>query len=78
MPVPRDPQQIQLEIDAAREALATTLDELVYRGSPDRLRAKGQLAAQKWLASPAGKATLGAVGVLVTFIVVQRIRHRGR
>jgi hypothetical protein len=32
--VPRDPRQIQLEIDAARESLAATLDQLVYRAAP--------------------------------------------
>ena len=32
--VPRDPRQIQLEIDAARESLAATLDQLTYRTSP--------------------------------------------
>ncbi|MPQ98303.1 DUF3618 domain-containing protein [Modestobacter sp. I12A-02628] len=76
--MPRDPRQIQLEIDAARESLAATLDEIAYRGSPNRLKAQGQVAAQRWLESPAGKATIGAIGVLVTFVVVQRIRHRRR
>ena len=74
--VPRDPRQIQLEIDAARESLAATLDQLTYRTSPTRLKAKGQDAVQRWLQTPAGKATVGAVGVLVTIVIVQKIRHR--
>ena len=74
--VPRDPRQIQLAIDAARESLAATLDQLTYRTSPKRLRAKGQEAVQRFLQTPAGMATVGAVGLLVTFVVVQRIRHR--
>jgi Protein of unknown function (DUF3618) len=74
--VPRDPRQIQLEIDAARESLAATLDELTFRTSPTRLRAKGQEAAQRFLQTPAGMATAGAVGLLITFVVVQKIRHR--
>ena len=75
-PVPRDPRQIQLEIDAARESLAATLDQLTYRTSPTRLKAKGKDAVQRFLQTPAGMATAGAVGLLVTFAVVQKIRHR--
>ena len=74
--MPRDPRQIQLEIDAARESLAATLDELTFRTSPTRIRAKGQDAVQRFLQTPAGKATVGAVGLLLTFAVVQKIRHR--
>ena len=73
-PVPRDPRQIQLEIDAARESLAATLDQLVYRGNPSRLRAKGQAAVVHFLQTPAGMATIGAVGLLLTVSIVRRIR----
>ena len=74
--VPRDPRQIQLEIDAARESLAATLDQLTYRTSPTQLKAKGRAAVERFLQTPAGKATVGAVGLLVTIAVVQKIRHR--
>jgi hypothetical protein len=74
--VPRDPRQIQLEIDAARESLAATLDQLAYRTSPKRLRAKGRDAFQRFLQTPAGIATVSAVGLLVTFAAVQKVRHR--
>jgi hypothetical protein len=74
--VPRDPRQIQLEIDAARESLAATLDELAYRTSPKRLKTKGKDAVQRFLQTPAGQATVGAVGLLVVVVVVQKIRHR--
>ena len=73
---PRDPREIQLEIDSARESLAATLDQLTYRASPNQLKAKGQAAVVRFLQTPAGKATVGAVGVLITFVVVQKIRHR--
>ena len=73
--VPRDPRQIQLEIDAARESLAATLDQLVYRSSPTRLKAKGLAAVSSFLQSPVGMATIGAVGLLVTLSVVRRIRN---
>ena len=74
--MPRDPRQIQLEIDAARESLAATLDHLVDRGSPQRLRARGQAAVQRFLQTPVGIAAVGAVGLLLTLTVVQKIRHR--
>jgi hypothetical protein len=73
--VPRDPRQIQLEIDAARESLAGTLDQLVYRSSPARLRAQGQAAVQNFLQTPVGMAAVGAVGLLLTLAVVRRIRN---
>jgi hypothetical protein len=73
--VPRDPRQIQLEIDAARESLAGTLDQLVYRGSPQRLRAKGQAAVLHFFQTPVGMATVGAVGLLVTLAIVRRVRN---
>ena len=75
---PRDPRQIQLEIDAARESLAATLDQLAYRSSPTRLKAKGRAAVVQFFQSPAGKATIGAVGLFVTVVVVNSVRSRKR
>jgi hypothetical protein len=74
--VPRDPRQIQLEIDAARESLAATLDHLVYRSSPKRVANQGRDAALRFLQTPVGMAVIGGVGLLVSLAVVQKIRHR--
>jgi hypothetical protein len=74
--VPRDPRQIQLEIDAARESLAATLDHLAYRGSPTRLKAEGKAAVQRFLQTPVGMAAVGAMGLLLTVVIVQKIRNR--
>jgi hypothetical protein len=74
--VPRDPRQIQLEIDAARESLAATLDNIVYRGSPKRVATRGREAALRFLQTPVGMAVAGGVGLLVSLAVVQKIRHR--
>ena len=73
--MPRDPREIQLEIDAARESLAATLDQLVFRSNPSRLRAKGQAAVTQFLQTPVGLAAVGAVGLLLTVSVVRRIRN---
>jgi uncharacterized protein DUF3618 len=74
--VPRSPEQIQQEIDAARESLAATLDELSYRGSPQRLTAQGKAAALAFLQSPPGIALVGVVGLTITFVAARRFRHR--
>ena len=74
--MPRDPRQIQLEIDAARESLAATLDHLVYRSGPQRLKSQGQAVVQQFLQTPVGMAAVGAVGLLMTLVVVQKVRHR--
>lgn len=76
--MPRSPEQIQAEIDAARESLAATLDQLVHRGSPARLTAEAKARLLHWVGTPAGQATIAAAGLFVTFVVVQRVRHRGR
>ena len=71
--MPRSPEQIQQEIDAARESLAATLDELSFRGNPKRLTEQAKAKAQEFLQSPAGKATVGAVGLVVTLVVTRTI-----
>ena len=74
--MPRDPRQIQLEIDAARESLAATLDEIAFRTSPSRVKTKGREAVQRFLRTPAGKATLAGAGLLITLVIVNKIRSR--
>jgi hypothetical protein len=74
--VPRDPREIQLEIDAARESLAATLDHLAFRGSPTRLKAEGQAAVVRFLQSPAGRAAMGGLGLLASLVVVRKVRQR--
>ena len=71
--MPRTPEQIQQEIDAARESLAATLDDLAFRTSPQRLSEQGKAKVQEFLASPAGKALIAAVGSLAAFVVVRKI-----
>ncbi len=74
--MPRSPEQIQFEIDAARESLAATLDELSFRGNPKRLTAQGKAAALAFLQSPPGMALVGAVGLAVAVVVGRKIKHR--
>ena len=71
--MPRSPEQIQQEIDAARESLASTLDELAFRTNPKRLSDQAKAKGQAFLQSPPGIAVVSGVGLLVTFVVTRRI-----
>jgi hypothetical protein len=74
--VPRDPREIQLEIDAARESLAATLDQLAYKTSPKRVAGQGKAAALRFLQSPPGIAVVAGLGLLITVGTVRKVRHR--
>ena len=74
--MPRDPREIQLEIDAARESLAATLDQLAYKTSPARVAGQGKAAALRFLQSPPGIALVSGVGLLLTVGVVRKARYR--
>jgi len=76
--VPRSPEQIQQEIDAARESLGATLDELAFRSNPTRLKEQGKAKAQAFLQSPPGIAIVSAVGLTITFVVTRKIVRRIR
>jgi hypothetical protein len=74
--VPRSPEQIQQEIDVARESLAATLDELSFRGSPKRLTAQAKEAALAFLQSPPGIALISAVGLTMALMVALKVKRR--
>jgi len=75
---PRDPDQIQHEIEATRTQLAGTLDELAERVSPKRLAAQARERAVEFFRTPAGMAVLGGVTLLVALRVARRARNRNR
>jgi ABC-type sugar transport system substrate-binding protein len=75
-PRARDPREVQLEIDAARESLAATLDQLAHRTSPKVVAAKGKSAALRFLQSPPGIAIVSGIGLIVTVGVVRKARYR--
>jgi hypothetical protein len=72
----RTAQEVQLEIEQARDALAAAVDELAVRTSPKRLANEAKTSALQKAQSPAGKAVLGGIGVLVVLLVVRRIRYQ--
>ena len=73
----KSPEQIQQEIEGARQALAASLDQLVERTSPKRLADQGKQKAVAWTKTPTGLAVLGGIGVVTAFLVVRKIRSRG-
>lgn len=72
----RTPEQVQCEIEQARDALAVAVDGLTTRTNPKRLadNAKQDLIARAQ--SPAGKAVIVGVGVLFVLVVVRGVRGR--
>jgi hypothetical protein len=75
---PRDPDQIQREIEATRVQLAGTLDELAERVSPKRLADQARERAVEFLQTPPGMAALGGVTLLVALGLARRARNRRR
>lgn len=75
---PRDPDQIQHEIEATRTQLAGTLDELAERVSPKRLADQAREQAVEFLRTPAGAAVVGGVTLLVALGIARRARNRRR
>ncbi len=77
MHVNRDPETIQREIEHARDALGSTLDQLVERTSPKRLAAVGKASVREFVTSTKGKIIIGGTAAAVTaLVVVNRLRNR--
>jgi Protein of unknown function (DUF3618) len=73
---PRDPEQIQREIESSRTQLASTLDELAEKVSPKRLAGEAKTSATTFLQTPIGMAAIGGVVLLIALGITRRIRNR--
>jgi hypothetical protein len=71
--VSRDPDHIQREIEQARDALASTLDQLGTKASPKRLVDGAKSSARDTLAAPKVKFPLIGVGVLLFLLILKKI-----
>ncbi|MDQ3578392.1 MAG: DUF3618 domain-containing protein [Actinomycetota bacterium] len=69
----RDPDTIQREIEQARAALASTLDQLGTKASPKRLVDNAKSSARSKLDEPMVRYALIGVGVLVGLLVVRKL-----
>jgi hypothetical protein len=72
----RTADQIQGEIEQARVALATSVDQLTYRTNPKRILDEAKTALKQKAQTTQGKAVLGGVGAVVVLMVIRRFRHR--
>jgi hypothetical protein len=72
--VPRDPEQIQREIESSRTELAATLDQLAVKVSPKRLADEAKGSTLAFFQTPVGLAIAGGIGLLVVLAVARRVR----
>lgn len=69
----RDPDNIERDIEEAREALASTLDELGERAHPKHLMDQGRQQLQTTLDDPRVRNTLIGIGVLIALLLLRKL-----
>jgi hypothetical protein len=74
----RTADDIQSDIERARDSLADAVDQIAYRTNPKRVTENAKAALIARARTPQGKAVIGGVGALLAIMVVRRIAKRGR
>ena len=69
----RDPDTIQREIEQARDALASTLDQLSTKANPKKLVDEAKTGAANTLASPKVKYPLIAFAILLVLLLLRKL-----
>lgn len=69
----RDPDSIEREIEQAREALASTLDQLGNQANPKKLAENAKASVVARLDDPKIKFPLIGLGVLVVLLMLRRL-----
>jgi Protein of unknown function (DUF3618) len=72
----RDPEAIKQEIDAARDQLAATVDQLTERASPRRIAEDIKAGLVSFVRKPPVTFALIGVGAVTVVLVVRKIRNR--
>ena len=72
----RDQEAIERDIERAREALASTLDELGTKASPKRLADNAKLTVKSKLDQPQVKYPLIGAGVLIALLLLRKLLRR--
>ena len=76
------PQQLEQEIEATRERLAGTIDELMIRASPKTIVKRETAAVKAYFVDPASgaprtdnilKVAGGIAGVVALFVLVRKV-----
>ncbi|MCD4527054.1 DUF3618 domain-containing protein [Nocardioides sp. cx-173] len=77
-----DPSDLEAEIEATRERLAGTIDELLYRASPKTIAGREVATLKAHFVDPATgqprtdnilKVVGGVVGVVALFVVIRKV-----
>lgn len=71
----RDAEQIQRDIERARVALGTAVDEIAYRTNPKRVADNAKTTLKQRAQTSQGKAVIAGAGVLLTLLIVRRVRR---
>ena len=74
----REAAEIRIELEQARERLATSVDQLTDRLAPQRLMDEAKTSLLAKASSPVGMAVLGGAGLLLTVLVVRNLRRSRR
>ena len=69
----RDPDTIQREIEQARDALASTLDQLSTQANPKKLVGDAKASAVSKLNEPKIKYPLIGLGVLIVLLLLRKL-----
>ena len=69
----RDPDTIQREIEQARDALASTLDQLSTQANPKKLVEGAKASAVSKLNQPKVKYPLIGIGVLIVLLLLRKL-----
>lgn len=72
----RDQEAIERDIEKAREALASTLDELGTKASPKRLADNAKTTVKSKLDQPKVKYPLIGAGVLIALLLLRKLLRR--
>jgi chaperonin GroEL (HSP60 family) len=71
--VARDPDTIEREIEKARNALASTLDELGTKANPQRLANAAKTSVRSKLDEPKVKYALIGAGALIGVLLLRKL-----
>jgi hypothetical protein len=73
--VDRDPEAIRQDIDAARDQLALTVDNLAERANPRRIADDVKSGVLRFVKKPPVAISLAGVGAVLVVLFVRKLRR---
>jgi hypothetical protein len=71
----RDPETIRQDIDAARDQLALTVDNLAERANPRRIADDVKSGVVRFVKKPPVAISLAGVGAVLVVLLVRKLRR---